>query len=70
MLESPVATSEGMTDDVTNVRQINQFSENGKTDGIDVGHFKGFCGLGTAVSIEMILNHLTSFISAIGTGRV
>lgn len=42
MLGLPVATSEGATDVVTNVRPVNQFTENGKTSVIDVRHFEGF----------------------------
>ena len=40
---SPFATSEGVIDVVTNVRNKSKFTENiGKTDGIAVRHIEGF----------------------------
>ena len=36
------AGHEDGTDVITNIRKINQFSENGKTGGIGVKHFGGF----------------------------
>ena len=70
MLDSPLATNEGGIDIMTDVRQPQWYkNEKGKTGGIDVRHFEGFCQVrslecweGNWVLIE-ILNHPTPFIS-------
>ena len=56
---SPLATSEGGIDVLTNVRKPNQFTEKWKTGSIDVRHFEEV--LARELSIE-ILSHPTSFI--------
>ena len=57
MLGSPVATSEGGINVVTNVRvNVNTEKQNGKTGGIDVMHFRRFLrGLGFKLGGNRVL---------------
>ena len=71
MLCSPVATSKGLIDVVTNSRrQKDRGNNNGKAGGIDIIHFRSrflerYLGfeLGKDLSTIKLLNHPTLFIS-------
>ena len=68
MLDSPIATNEGLIDLITSVWGRIRIFE-GKTSGIDVGHFEGFWKFfGFTLERELTwsietLNHPTPFIS-------